>query len=145
MIVKELMSTSINCCREDSSLEHIAAEMKSENIGIIPICNDRGEVLGIVTDRDLVLRSLCREGKGWGENLSAKDVMSTNLVFASPNMNTHHAALLLAKYQVRRLPVTENNKLVGMLSMADIARKTAYIDEAGDALSSICAVTHSAK
>ena len=56
-------------------------------------------------------------------------------------MNTHHAALLLAKYQVRRLPVTKNGRLVGMLSMADIARRPVFIDEAGDALSSICAVS----
>lgn len=153
MLVKDLMTTGISCVREDASLTQIAKQMKQEDVGLIPVCNDKGEVLGVVTDRDLVLRALAREiGDQAGtkktpsedgaesDKVKARDVMSTNIVCASPDMNTHHAALLLAKYQVRRLPVTQNGKLVGMLSMADIARKTVFIDEAGDALSSICAV-----
>ena len=144
MLVKDLMTTGISCVKEDTSLKQIAKQMKQEDVGLIPVCNDKGEVLGVVTDRDLVLRALAREiGDHSGaqeSQLKARDVMSTNIVCASPDMNTHHAALLLAKYQVRRLPVTQNGKLVGMLSMADIARKTVFIDEAGDALSSICAV-----
>lgn len=154
MLVKDLMTTGISCVKEDTSFMQIAKQMKQEDVGLIPVCNDKGEVQGVVTDRDLVLRALARDGgdseqkagsgrSGQGGsgslNLTAKDVMSTDIVCASPDMNTHHAALLLAKYQVRRLPVTQNNKLVGMLSMADIARKTVFIDEAGDALSAICA------
>lgn len=147
MLVKDLMTTGISCVKEDTSFLQIAKQMKQEDVGLIPVCNDKGEVKGVVTDRDLVLRALAREsdasaGKTASE-LTAKDVMSTNIVCASPDMNTHHAALLLAKYQVRRLPVTQNNKLVGMLSMADIARKTVFIDEAGDALSAICAAAPS--
>lgn len=154
MLVKDLMTTGISCVKEDTSLKQIAKQMKQEDVGLIPVCNDKGEVLGVVTDRDLVLRAMAREIGDHAEQkkasvpadtesiqLKAGDVMSTNIVSASPGMNTHHAALLMAKYQVRRLPVTQNSKLVGMLSMADIARKTVFIDEAGDALSSICAVT----
>ncbi len=151
MLVKDLMTTSISCVKEDASLTQIAKQMKQEDVGLIPVCNDKGEVLGVVTDRDLVLRALAREiGDHAGESkktgagstgLQARHIMSTNIVCASPDMNTHHAALLLAKYQVRRLPVTQSGKLVGMLSMADIARKTVFVDEAGDALSAICAVT----
>lgn len=165
MQVKDLMTTGISCVREDTSLQQIARQMKQEDVGVIPVCNDKGEVLGVVTDRDLVLRAMAissaaaqakkipssADGKpsesdmaSHKENdtrLLARDVMSTNIVCARPDMNTHHAALLMAKYQVRRLPVTQNDKLVGMLSMADIARKTVFIDEAGDALSAICAVS----
>lgn len=150
MLVKDLMTTGISCVKEDASLLQVAKQMKQEDVGLIPVCNDKGEVMGVVTDRDLVLRALAgevgdqamksSENKGSDtQSLKAKDVMSTNIVCASPDMSTHHAALLLAKYQVRRLPVTQNDKLVGMLSMADIARKTVFIDEAGDALSAICA------
>ncbi|MCB6992316.1 CBS domain-containing protein [bacterium 210820-DFI.6.37] len=151
MLVKDLMTTGISCVKEEVSLAQIARQMKQEDVGLIPVCNDKGEVLGVVTDRDLVLRALAKEVGDWTgaqkkkpasadqRELKARDVMSTNIVCASPDMNTHHAALLMSKYQVRRLPVTQNGKLVGMLSMADIARKTVFIDEAGDALSAICA------
>lgn len=133
MLVKDLMTTSISCVKENTSLLQVARQMRQEDVGMIPVCNDAGEVLGVVTDRDLVVRALARN-----KGQYAKDVMSTNIICTSPDMNTHNAALLLSKHQVRRLPVTQNNKLVGMLSMADIARKKVYIDEAGDALSAIC-------
>lgn len=133
MRVKDLMTSSVTCVRPETSIAQVAKQMKQENVGSIPVCNDRGETLGIITDRDIVLRSVSN-----GNNpKTAKDIMTKNLVCANPNMDTHQAALLLAKYQVRRLPVVDNNKLVGMLSMADIARKQIYVDEAGDALSAI--------
>jgi len=133
MRVKDLMATSVTCVRPETSIQQVAKQMKQENIGSVPVCNDRGEALGIVTDRDIVIRSVSEEN---GPK-TAKDIMTTNLVFANPNMDTHEAALLFAKYQVRRLPVVVNNKIVGMLAMADIARKQIYVDEAGDALSAI--------
>lgn len=133
MRVKDLMSTSVTCVRPETSIIQVAKQMKQENVGAIPVCSDRGEVLGIITDRDIVIRSVSAEG----EKKVSKDIMTANLVYANPNMDIHQASLLFAKYQVRRLPVVENSKIVGMLSMADIARKTIYIDEAGDALSAI--------
>jgi len=133
MLVKELMTTGICCARPEASLTQIAKQMKQENVGAIPVCNERGEVLGIVTDRDIVVRSVA----GNNDSATAKDIMSTNMVFATPDMNTHDAALLFSKYQVRRLPVVSNNKLVGMFSLADIARRSLSVDEAGDALSAI--------
>ena len=133
MRIKDLMSTSVTCVRPETSIRQVAKQMKQENIGSIPVCNDRGEALGIITDRDIVLRSVSDEDQG----KTAQDIMTKNLVSADPNMDTHEAALLFAKYQVRRLPVIENNKIVGMLAMADLARKPIYVDEAGDALSAI--------
>ena len=133
MLVKELMTTGISCVRPEASLIQIAKQMRQENVGAIPVCNDRGEVLGIVTDRDIVVRSVAENNCA----AAAKDIMSTNIVFATPDMNTHDAALLFSKYQVRRLPVISNNKLIGMFSLADVARRILYVDEAGDALSAI--------
>lgn len=133
MKVRELMSNSVSCVRPDTSLGQVARQMRQEDVGAIPVCNDRGEPVGIITDRDLVIRALA----SGNPPMVAKDVMSRNLVEARPDMNTHEAALLLAEHQVRRLPVVENQKLVGMLSMADIARRRIYVDEAGDALSAI--------
>ncbi len=133
MKVKELMTTSVTCVRPNTPLSQIAKYMKQENIGALPVCTDRGEPVGIITDRDIVLRAMTDPGK----EKTAQDIMTKNLVHAHPEMNTHEASMLLAKHQIRRLPVVENNKLVGMLAMADIARKPIYVDEAGDALNAI--------
>jgi len=99
----------------------------------VPVCSDRGELHGLITDRDLVIR-------GFGQKsaeLSAGDIMSTQLVTVGPEASTHEAALLMAKHRVRRLPVVKDNILTGILSLGDIARKRAFVDEAGDALSAI--------
>ena len=133
MKVRDLMTSSVSCVRPETSLAQVARQMKQQNVGAIPVCNDKGEPLGIVTDRDIVLRSVSADGTP----ATAGEIMTKNLVFATPDMNTHEAALLFANHQVRRLPVVQDRKLVGMLSMADIARKSIYIDEAGDALNAI--------
>lgn len=133
MKIRELMTTAVTCARPNTSLAQLARLMKQENIGSIPVCSDRGELLGIVTDRDIVVRALPADGK----KVTAQDIMTKHPVSAHPDMNTHQAALLFARQQVRRLPVVDSGKLVGMLSLCDLARKTVYIDEAGDALSAI--------
>ncbi len=137
MKVKDMMSTSVVCARPETPIDILAKQMKTENVGLLPICTDSGNILGVVSDRDIVLRSVSNKMM----NQTAKDIMTQNVICATPNMDSHDAALLLSKYQVRRLPVAENGKLVGMLALADIARKKLYIDEAGDALSAISKIT----
>lgn len=133
MQVKDLMTRAVTWARPDTSIKQIARLMRQENIGSVPVCTDRGEILGIVTDRDIVVRSLSLDE----EKAKAKDIMTKSPISVHPDMNTHQAALLFAKHQVRRLPVVESNRLVGVLALADVARKNIYIDEAGDALSAI--------
>lgn len=70
-------------------------------------------------------------------DVSVDDIMSKNIVTVSPDANIHDAALLFAFHKIRRLPVTEASKIVGMLSLGDLAAKPVFIDEAGDALSAI--------
>lgn len=133
MKVKDLMSTSIVCVKPEASLTQVAKQMRQADVGSLPVCDDRSQVLGIITDRDIVIRALSSES---GSKV-ASDVMTKNPIIATPNMDMHEATLLMAKHQIRRLPVVENNRLLGMLSMADVARKNIYVDEAGDALSAI--------
>jgi len=63
--------------------------------------------------------------------------MSKNIVSVGPNTDAHEAATLMAQNQIRRLPVVENNKIVGMLSLGDLANVNIHVNEAGEALSSI--------
>ncbi|MBE6036401.1 MAG: CBS domain-containing protein [Clostridiales bacterium] len=136
MKVRDVMSTNLAWVHPDTSAADLAKEMRRLDIGALPVCNDRREVLGIVTDRDLVLRALAQ---GSTEK-TAKQLMTREPLLATPNMRVHDALLIMAKYQIRRLPVVENCHLVGMLAMADVARKRFYADEAGDALSAISRV-----
>ncbi len=133
MKVRDLMATSIVSARPEMTIEEVAKKMRQADVGAIPVCDDRGRVLGIVTDRDIVIRALSGEERP----RTAGEIMTMEPIFATPNMNTHQASILMAKHQIRRLPVVENEILVGLLSMADIARKRIYVDEAGDALSAI--------
>lgn len=137
MKVKDLMSTNITCVREDTSVLQIAAHMKKDNIGCLPVCTDSGHLTGIVTDRDLVLRVFNANKKTGLSEMTSKDIMTKDPVTVSPNTGIHDAALLFSAHRIRRLPVVEASKLVGMLSLGDMAAKPLYIDEAGDALSAI--------
>ena len=145
MKVKELMSTNIVCIRETTPAALIAAHMRKNNVGSLPVCDDGGHLKGIVTDRDLVIRVLARHASSENASdeappkpqLTAADIMTENPVTVSPDMSIHEASLLFSAHKIRRLPVTEASRLVGMLSLGDIAVKPVYIDEAGDALSSI--------
>ncbi len=132
MKVKELMSTNITCVGENASVLQIADHMRRNDIGCVPVCDDAGHIKGIVTDRDLVVRCLAQTGK-----TTAGDIMTTDPVTVSPEQNIHDAALLFSAHKIRRLPVTEASRIVGMLSLGDVAVKPVYIDEAGDALSAI--------
>lgn len=135
MKVKELMSTNITCACEDTPVMQLAAHMKRNNIGSVPVCDDAGHIKGIVTDRDLVLRVL--GGDIPADEITAGDVMTIDPVTVSPETGIHDAALLFSAYQIRRLPVTEASRIIGILSLGDVAAKPVYIDEAGDALSAI--------
>ena len=145
MKVKDLMSTNITCVDENATVGQIASHMRRNNVGSIPVCDDAGYIKGIVTDRDLVVRTIAKIQLGTSrsdnsdtlKNIKAKDIMTKDPVTTSPDHNIHEAALLFASHKIRRLPVTEASKLIGMLSLGDIAIKPVYIDEAGDALSSI--------
>ena len=145
MKVKDLMSTNITCVDENATVGQIASHMRRNNVGSIPVCDDAGYIKGIVTDRDLVVRTIAKIQLGTSrsdnsdtlKNIKAKDIMTKDPVTTSPDQNIHEAALLFASHKIRRLPVTEASKLIGMLSLGDIAVRPVYIDEAGDALSSI--------
>lgn len=144
MKVKDLMSTNIICVNENTPALQAAGHMRKNNIGSLPVCDSTDHIKGIVTDRDLVLRILARyeaarrEGSEQSiDDITAGDIMTTNPITVSPDANIHDAALLFSSYKVRRLPVMEASKIVGMLSLGDVAVKPVCIDEAGDALSGI--------
>lgn len=138
MTVKELMTTSVCFLKPDASISDAAALMKKNNIGIVPICDNRGCLLGLVTDRDILMRVSTADAASI-ELTKISDIMTTNLVTISPEMNVHDAACLFSKKKVHRLPVLENGRLVGMLSLTDLAKKKIFLAEVGDIMGAIAA------
>ncbi|MBF8983915.1 CBS domain-containing protein [Lutibacter sp. B2] len=133
MKVKDLMTNQVASATPDTSLEQLANKMKELNVGSIPICDSNNVAVGVVTDRDIVLKGVSVGNM----SASAKDVMSKNIVSATPDMDAHEAANIMAQNQIRRLPVMENGKMVGILSIGDLSTVNIYENEAGQALSSI--------
>ncbi len=134
MKVKDLMTNEVSTVTADAPLNQVAKQMRDYNVGSIPVCDSSGRALGMVTDRDIVLRSVSLENV---QQSSAQNVMTSNLVYATPDMDVHEAANLMAKNQIRRLPVVDNGKITGILSIGDLATVNIYVNEAGDALSEI--------
>lgn len=134
MKVKEIMTKDVKTVSENCTMKEVAGHMKSLNVGSIPVCDKSNELVGLVTDRDIVIRGFT---SGSNSSTPISQVMSNNPVSISPDTGVHEAARIMAKNQIRRLPVVENNKIVGIVSIGDLAVRDIYVNEAGDALSSI--------
>ncbi len=131
--VRELMSTDLSYCTPVDNVYEAALKMKQEDIGIIPIV-ENNRLVGIVTDRDLVVRGIADKNPGSNK---ITEVMTTDIVSVSPSDPVEKATELMARHQIRRLPVVENGQLVGMLSLGDLAIEKYADDQAGYALSEI--------
>ncbi len=93
--------------------------MKTLNVGIIPICDEKLHLLGVVTDRDIVLR-IVAEGKSALETRLI-DIATKDVFVAEPNWSISQAINLMSEHQVRRLPIVDGRRLVGLVSIGDIA------------------------
>lgn len=120
MKVWEIMTAEVATANPDTSLREIANMMREEDTGAIPVL-DGDELAGIVTDRDIVIRCVA-EGRD-PEDTTAEDILSERLETVEPDADVEEASTLMAKRQIRRLPVVQDGRLVGMVSLGDIAVK----------------------
>lgn len=123
MRIEDIMTTKVQTLRGADTLQQAAAAMQNHNIGSMPVINDQG-VVGIVTDRDLVIRGLASGTDPASATVS--NLMSSQVVYATPDMDVSEAADLMSRHRIRRLPVLEGGRLVGIVSMADVARVANY-------------------
>ena len=135
MKLREVMTNPVIRIHPDESVAVAARTLTHYNIGILPVCGGDGRVCGLITDRDIVTRCLAA-GRS-PANTPVRDVMTKGIISVRPDMDTALAASLMGREQIRRLPVMENGKLCGMVSLGDLAvqNETAY--DAGDALAEI--------
>ena len=135
MKVRDIMSTPVIRIHPDETVAVAARMLERSNIGALPVCGSDGSVCGLVTDRDIVTRCLAA-GRS-PSTTAVRSIMTTGVVSAPPDMDLGLAAGLMGRRQIRRLPVTENGKLCGMLSLGDLALKEESSMDAGDALTEI--------
>lgn len=133
MNVAEVMTTNVDSCSPESTCKEVAMKMKELDVGAVPIC-DNEKLVGIVTDRDLVI-------KGFVNDLSSdstiSELVTDNVVKGSKEMSVEEAVRLMSQHQIRRLPIVEDDKLVGIVSLGDLAVNNQSTDEAGQALKNI--------
>jgi CBS domain-containing protein len=119
MTVKDVMTRDVEACEPNATMRDAAVVMARKDVGPIPIVED-GRLVGIVTDRDIVIRVVA-EGRD-PEQTTVGEIATTELATVGPDDDLEVAMRLLAEHQVRRLPVVEGDRLVGIVAQADIAR-----------------------
>ena len=135
MKVSDIMSKNVIKVSPEESVEVAARTLAHYNIGALPVCGLDGKVCGMVTDRDLVVRCVAAN-KPAGQT-TVRQVMTGKVLSVAPDMDAQVAAHLMGRKQIRRLPVLDNGKLCGMLSLGDIACREESVMDAADALTDI--------
>lgn len=135
MKLREIMTDTVVRINPEETVAVAARTLARYNIGMLPVCGGDGRLCGVVTDRDLVTRCIAA-GKE-PTRTTVREVMTSNVVSARQDMDTVAAAQLMGRQQIRRLPVLENGRLCGMVSLGDLASKEETTYDATDALSGI--------
>jgi CBS domain-containing protein len=136
MIVSEIMTTSVKTARADTAIKDIANTMCFNKISGLPIVDENDKIIGIVSEKDLLRRmfpdmaTIAAEGrpnfeemeKGYADTLQliASDIMTKTVSSVTPDMPIMKAASLMCINKIRRIPVTENDKIVGIVSIGDV-------------------------
>lgn len=134
MQVREIMTTDVQSVSSDTDLVTVARYMRDLNVGSIPVVEGE-QLIGIITDRDIVIRVLA-EGRQVQQETVGTHV-TPNPTTITPDQNVNEAAQMMAREQIRRLPVVEGGRLIGWLSLGDIAVESGKDKVKGDTLEQI--------
>lgn len=131
--IRDIMSDEVECCTLLDNVYEVAVKMKEWDVGAIPIVDDE-KLVGMITDRDIVIRGVAEKRPG---STKVEEIMSDILITVTPETTSREASELMSKHQIRRLPVVEGEKLVGIVSLGDFAVRKLTDSQAGKALSEI--------
>ncbi|ASS65848.1 MULTISPECIES: CBS domain-containing protein [unclassified Paenibacillus] len=133
LAVSQIMSKPCITATLKDNVYELAVLMKDHGIGFVPIVEGE-RLVGVVTDRDLVVRGYAVKHSG---STAVIEVMTPNPVTLSPEDTAEEAGRLFAEKEIRRLPVVEDGRLIGVVAIGDLAVRDRFADEAGQALSAI--------
>ena len=133
MKISDVMTPNPKTVKLSDDIQVAARIMREEDAGSVPVV-DEGRVVGMVTDRDIVIRAVA-DGDF---DCTIEDVCSEDVVCANPNMSTTEGAELMGEHQIRRLPVVDaDDRLVGIVSLGDLAVKEGRDSHTGETLENI--------
>ena len=144
MKVKECMCREVACVKPEATICDVAKLMLSKHVGCIPVCDNNKNILGLVTDRDLTLRSLACEKDI--KQTPVSEIMTTKVFNVSPDAEVSEAEKIMCDCQIRRVPVVENDILVGIITVGDLAsnEKVAQ-NEVASTVEKICKCNENSK
>jgi len=125
--VSEVMSTPVETVKLNATAYDAANILKNKKIGCLVVVNDAMEPVGLITEKDLVHKVVARNLKS--KEVLIKDIVSPKLISISPKATIIEAAKLMAKKNIKRLPVIENGKLLGIITVSDITSVSPKIFE----------------
>ena len=130
MQVREIMTAPAITCTPQTSLGVAASRMADADCGILPVVNERGSLVGVVTDRDICL-AVSRTNRN-ALNISVREVMTPKVVSVGPGDDMRRALALMRSARVRRMPVVDDaRRVVGLLSIDDLVLRSNPLDEVG--------------
>jgi len=123
MRARDIMTREPECCRPDQTARDAAQVMRDRDCGCVPIVDDAGSVIGIITDRDLAVRAIAL---GKDSNTSLKELMTPEAASCGPDDDLRDVEQKMAELQIRRIPIVDTSgRCLGIISQADIARASA--------------------
>ncbi|RJE48313.1 MULTISPECIES: CBS domain-containing protein [unclassified Dehalobacter] len=134
MRVMDIMSTDVSWVDPATKVPDIAKMMRDKDIGAVPVVQ-AGRVLGIITDRDIVLRVIASDKDV--KQATAEQCMTADPICIDGTQDIDTVAEVMAEYQVKRLPVLKQGQIVGVIALGDLAIENIHINEAGEALNGI--------
>jgi CBS domain-containing protein len=136
MLIREVMTHDVEFVRPDETLQNAALEMRELGVGTLPVCENAG-VVGMLTDRDITVRAVA-EGRS-PQTTEVRDVMSGEVICCYEDQEVEVAANLMRSKQIRRVLVLDRDKrLVGIVSLSDLALESPTPQRAGEILQDVC-------
>ncbi|MGW7573329.1 CBS domain-containing protein [Streptomyces sp. NPDC054765] len=133
---RDIMHSGATCVQEDETLEDAARRMRDLDVGALPICGPDDRLHGIITDRDIVLKCLAR-GKN-PKTMTAGELAQGKPVTISADAGTEKILRAMEEHRIRRLPVIDDHRLVGIISEADLAEHLSE-EKVGQFVETVCA------
>ena len=130
MKIRDVMTPNPRAVSANDTVQTAARVMQTEDTGAVPIVKD-GRLLAVITDRDIVVRVVA---EGGSMSTPVGEIATQGVICATPDMTTREASDLMAEHQIRRLPVVEEDRLVGIVSIGDLAVKEGKDSRTGDTL-----------